>query len=61
MNIAIHPRTSVVDAAFTAWRQGRHIETIDGVPYMAPGRDRNQVLKAFKARALLAFAADLRK
>lgn len=61
MNVAIHPRTSVVDATFTAWRMGRHIVTVDGVVYMAPGRDRDQILKAFKLRALVTFASDLAK
>ena len=61
MNIAIHPRTNIVDATFAAWRLGRHIAQVDGVPVMAPGRDRVQLLKAFKARALLDFADSLRK
>lgn len=60
MNIAIHPRTTIVDAAFNAWRIGRHIKQVDGVAYMAPGRDRKQILRAFKARNLLQFAADLK-
>jgi hypothetical protein len=58
-NLAIHPRTSIVDACFAAWRSGHHVKTVNGVPELAPGRDRNQILKAFKAKALLEFASEL--
>ena len=61
MNIAIHPRTTVAAAASTAWRIGRHLKTVDGVVYMAPGRDREQFFKSLKLRALLMFADDLAK
>ena len=61
MNIAIHPRTSVADAAATAWRQGRHLKTVDGVVYMAPGRDPDQFYRSLKLRELLTFARDLAK
>ena len=60
-NIAIHPSTNMADAAATAWRQGRHLKTVDGVVYMAPGRDPDQFWKSLRLRALLTFAADLRK
>lgn len=60
-NVALHPRTSTVDACFAAWRSGRHVRTVNGVKELAPGRDRNQVLKAFRLKSLLQFASDLRE
>ncbi len=61
MLIPVHPSATIIDAAFTAFRVGRHIETIDGRVYMAPGRNTKQVIKAFKARKLSLFAASLAK
>lgn len=58
--VPVHPNATIVDAAFTAFRQGRHIKTVDGRVYMAPGRDTAQVIKALKARALVRVAAELR-
>ena len=59
MDVSILPSTNIIAAAFTAWRNGRHIKQVDGRVVMAPGRDRAQLLKAFKANSLLAFASDL--
>jgi len=58
--IPVHPSTNIEDAAFMAFRQGRHLKTVDGRVYMASGRKTDQVLRAFKARDLFAFAAEVR-